>query len=114
MKELLVAGDSNEKQDRRTNFLFVASRASSHHLVYHRDLPLLLTLSMEIKEHSLALDLGKSPRGLRSRLLSVRFFAPLTIIGFPFSVLQPGRSLTIPSFRCKILHLILCRSKSDW
>jgi len=27
-------------------------------LAYHRDLPLLLTLSMDIEEYSLALDLG--------------------------------------------------------
>ena len=55
----LVTTGSNEKNDRRTNFLSVASRSSSHHLLYHRDLLFLLTHSMEIKEHGLALDLGE-------------------------------------------------------
>lgn len=54
-----MTNGSNEKIDRRSNFLSVASRASSHHLVYNRDLLFLLNLSMKIKEHGLALDLGK-------------------------------------------------------
>jgi hypothetical protein len=40
-------------------FLSVASRASSDHLSYRRDLPALLDLSMTVQEHDLALDLGK-------------------------------------------------------
>lgn len=41
------------------NFFRVASRASSDHLVYHRDLIMLLDMSMLIDERDLALDLGK-------------------------------------------------------
>lgn len=41
------------------NFYRVASRTSSAHLSYHRDLPLLLEMSMSIKEYSLALELSK-------------------------------------------------------
>lgn len=62
--ELSVKGLKNglaEKSERRTNFFSVASRASSNHLAYHRDLLFLLTLSMEIKEHNLVLDLGEWP-----------------------------------------------------
>jgi hypothetical protein len=36
----------------------VASRTSSDHLAYHRDLVMLLKLGMRIREHGLALDLG--------------------------------------------------------
>jgi hypothetical protein len=49
----------NDVKKRKDNFFFVASRASSHHLVYRRDLVLLLNLSMNIDEFDLALDLGK-------------------------------------------------------
>lgn len=45
---------------RRKNFLRVASKTSSDHLAYKRDLPALLKLSMEATEFDLALDLGKS------------------------------------------------------
>jgi len=58
VKGLVDASVAEKKKDRRTNFFYVASRASSCHLAYHRDLPLLLTLSMVIEEYSLALDLG--------------------------------------------------------
>ena len=44
---------------RRNNFLHVASRTSSDHLAYSRDLPFLLKLSMETREFDLALDLGE-------------------------------------------------------
>ena len=42
---------------RRSNFFSVASRTSSDHLAFHRDKPMLLNLSMQIREHDLALDL---------------------------------------------------------
>lgn len=51
---------SIEGTKRRTKFLQVASRTSSDHLAFTRDLPLLLKLSMDAKEFDLALDLGKS------------------------------------------------------
>jgi hypothetical protein len=54
----MTANELQAKSPYRDNFMSVASRASSHHLVYHRDLPFLLPLSMTIKEHGLALDLG--------------------------------------------------------
>ena len=47
---------------RRKNFLSVASLNSSDHLAYHRDLAMLIKLSMASAEYGLALDLGK-PRG---------------------------------------------------
>ena len=55
--EILAAG-SNEAKNQRDNFLAVASRTSSYHLVYHRDLLLLLNQSMSILEYGLSLDLG--------------------------------------------------------
>ena len=42
----------------KANFFAVASRASSNHTAYHRDLVHLLMLSMNINEIDLALDLG--------------------------------------------------------
>ena len=42
-----------------SNFLTVASRASSTHKAYQRDLVLLLKLSMRIDETDLVLDIGK-------------------------------------------------------
>jgi hypothetical protein len=47
-----------EAKNQRENFLAVASRSSSHHLAYHRDLLMLLTQSMSILEYGIALDLG--------------------------------------------------------
>ena len=44
---------------RRNNFFSVASRSSSDHLAYHRDLVMLLRLSMASREYDLALELGK-------------------------------------------------------
>lgn len=43
--------------DRIQNFYLVASRTSSAHLAYHRDLPTLLEMSMTISEYNLALEL---------------------------------------------------------
>jgi hypothetical protein len=57
--------DSNKKQvkpenpEHLQNFFCVASRASSDHLAYRRNLVMLLDMSMTIGEHDLALDLGK-------------------------------------------------------
>lgn len=51
--------NASARSKRRSNFLQVASRTSSDHLAYTRDLPLLLKLSMDAKEFDLALDLGK-------------------------------------------------------
>lgn len=52
----------NESEESRClfqkNLFSVASRTSSYHLVYHRNLPELLKMSMEIDEFELALDLG--------------------------------------------------------
>lgn len=107
VKDLVVATDeTGAKKDRRTNFFFVASRASSHHLAYYRDLPLLLTLSMEIKEHSLALDLGTSPMTSQGRKLFIKS-NPLSPLWLSILFLQPVRLLRIQSFQCKILLLIL-------
>ena len=47
-----------ENQEHLKNFVCVASRASSDHLSYRRDLAMLLDMSMKIHEHDLALDLG--------------------------------------------------------
>jgi hypothetical protein len=53
-------GGTEEKiRERKKQFFFVASRTSSDHLAYHRDLVMLLKLSMKIREHGLALDIGK-------------------------------------------------------
>ena len=52
---------SNDRK-RRRNFLQVASRTSSDHLAYSRDLPFLLRLSMDAHEFDLALDLGECLR----------------------------------------------------
>lgn len=53
----------NVKSEFRLNFLSVASRASSHHLVYHRDLLFLLSESMSLMEHGLSLDIGENGLG---------------------------------------------------
>lgn len=44
--------------DRRRNFLCVASRTSSAHLLYSRDLVSLLNLSHELGDSDLELDIG--------------------------------------------------------
>lgn len=59
VRSILDTISSNDNSTCRSNFLAVASRTSSYHLVYHRDLPFLLINSMEIKEFGLALDLSK-------------------------------------------------------
>lgn len=46
--------------ERLKHFWGVASRASSDHLAYYRDLIMLLDMSMTIGEYDLVLDLGKS------------------------------------------------------
>lgn len=51
--------DALSTTSRKMKFYTVASTSSSDHLLYHRDLVLLLNLSMEMGEHDLALDLGK-------------------------------------------------------
>merc|ERR1712137_1482620 len=43
---------------RRRNFMFVASRSSSNHLAYTRDLVMLITISMEIGATDLVFDLA--------------------------------------------------------
>ncbi len=52
-------GDQKPKPDGLQNFYLVASRTSSAHLAYRRDLPTLLEMSMTIKEYNLALELSK-------------------------------------------------------
>ena len=109
MKDLVVATDETEaKKDRRTNFFFVASRASSHHLAYHRDLPLLLTLSMEIKEHSLALDLGTSPMTSQGRKLFIKS-NPLSPLWLSISLSSAGEIIEDPklSMQDSSLDLVL-------
>lgn len=59
VKEILDNSSVNDVSSFRSNFMAVASRTSSYHLVYHRDLPFLLINGMEIKEFSLSLDLSK-------------------------------------------------------
>lgn len=49
------------QQNRRQNFYTVASTATSDHRLYSRDLDFLLSLSMNLEDFDLALDLGKSP-----------------------------------------------------
>ena len=71
--------DANE---RKKNFFSVASKASSDHLSYTRDLISLLSLSMEMEEFILALDLGKSRTfwhflfSLNRLSLTLIFFVP--------------------------------------
>lgn len=50
---------SGTEDKRKKNFFAVASRSSSSHLNYYRDLPFLLDLSMQARESNLALDIGK-------------------------------------------------------
>lgn len=45
--------------DYKMHFMAVASRASSTHVMYRRDLPALLNFAMKINETELALDLGE-------------------------------------------------------
>jgi hypothetical protein len=49
----------NRAQHHFSNFLSVASKASSDHLAYYRDLGFLLEQAMMIGEDSLVLDLSK-------------------------------------------------------
>ena len=67
---VIPVGEDNEKSPsdrpgtghadpKRKNFLSVASRASSDHLVYVRDLPFLLELSMQMDDLDLSLDLSE-------------------------------------------------------
>ena len=58
VKEILNGASSYKKQERRSNFFAVASKSSSDHVAYRRDLELLLVLAMKIEEKNLALDLG--------------------------------------------------------
>jgi hypothetical protein len=60
----IVFNSADDSSIFRSNFLAVASRTSSYHLVYHRDLPFLVIKSIEIKEFCLALDLSKFSRPL--------------------------------------------------
>lgn len=52
-------GITSGAKSRRQNFFSVASRSSSDHLAYHRDLVMLIKLSMANGEFDLALELGK-------------------------------------------------------
>jgi hypothetical protein len=49
---------ASRSSEEKTNFFAVASRASSSHLAYRRDIVHLLQLSMDIHQLDLALDLG--------------------------------------------------------
>jgi hypothetical protein len=68
--EMSVEGGEVDRKKRK-NFLSVASRASSDHLVYERDLVVLLALSAKGHDRTLALDLGKIK-------------APTTVMGAAF------------------------------
>lgn len=57
--EKLEDDDVKKPMEFKSNFLAVASLASSTHKAYQRDLVLLLKLSMRINETDLVLDLGK-------------------------------------------------------
>ena len=59
VKEYCTLSVKSKDGKRRKNFLQVASRTSSDHLAYSRDLPFLLKLSMDAHEFDLALDLGE-------------------------------------------------------
>ena len=54
---LTESHDAVENQRRKRKFLLVASATSSDHLVFHRDLPFLVTSSLEAREFALCLDL---------------------------------------------------------
>jgi hypothetical protein len=56
---LSIGGKGGETRRRIRNFLQVASKTSSNHLAYTRDLPVLLQISMDAGESNLSLDLGK-------------------------------------------------------
>jgi hypothetical protein len=76
-----IGEDTDKKRSiRKKNFLRVASKTSSDHLAYKRDLPALLQLSMEATEFDLALDLGKS---VVDKLPSSSFSSRLLILPFP-------------------------------
>jgi hypothetical protein len=50
--------ESNQATHYKMHFMAVASRTSSTHVMYKRDLLTLLDFAMEIRETDLALDLG--------------------------------------------------------
>lgn len=83
--------------DRVKNFYAIASRASSYHLAYARDLVLLLTLASTLSDPDLSLDVGEF------RLLDCQFlpFALLTI-----SFHQPVRSLRVTSYHLILRHFV--------
>lgn len=54
-----MADEFNKAKAYKMHFMAVASRASSTHVMYKRDLTTLLDLAMEINETELALDLGE-------------------------------------------------------
>ena len=54
-----VIQPENIKPEHKRRFLSVASRVSSSHLTYNRDLIMLLDFSMVIHDKELALDLSK-------------------------------------------------------
>lgn len=56
---LSVKGKGKGMKKKMMGFFMVASKTSSDHLAYTRDLPFLLKLSMDAREFDLALDLGK-------------------------------------------------------
>jgi hypothetical protein len=77
VNEWLELKDGHEKSLRKTNFFAVASRASSQHLAYYRDLSVLLRLSMEMNEVTLSLDLGEcssSHAKIRVTIMLTQFF----------------------------------------
>ena len=95
MNELVHANGSKENDDYRKNFLYVASRASSHHLAYHRDLLLLLSLNMDIEENSLALDLGTS--SICCRYVCIYLILVSLVSSLAVTLFQLARLSTVPN-----------------
>lgn len=54
-----MSDDEPEREEKRSNFRRVASRASNDYRFYRRDLFSLMTLSVQYDERDLALDIGK-------------------------------------------------------
>jgi hypothetical protein len=90
-----VKDGDNEKrdQDKLQNFYRVASRTSSAHLAYRRDLPTLLEMSMGIKEYNLALELSK----FALELEPTKFDMLTPFLTIAFSKLQLRKSSRIES-----------------
>lgn len=77
--KVILTGSREDSIQQRSNFLAVASRTSSYHLVYDRDLIFLLKHGMNISEYGLALDLSTLNLLLIFCILRI---VPLTLLPF--------------------------------